>query len=277
MTVDDAIDLARQRGVDRLDAQLLLAHRLGRARTWVIAHGDEPVETDALSGFEADCERRRDDVPLAYLLGEREFRGLTLAVTPAVLVPRPDTEALVDWAIELLAQRLPASSQVLDLGTGSGAVALAIAAARPDARVSATDVDDGALALASTNARHLGLPVEFVRGSWWSAVGARRFDLVVSNPPYVAECDPHLHALRHEPQHALRAGDDGLAAVREIVAGAPRHLGPGGWLLLEHGCDQAAAVGALLRQSGFVEVSTRCDLAGQPRCSGGRRPDSSAR
>lgn len=217
--------------------------------------------------------RRVNGVPLAYLLGHREFHGLRLGVTPAVLDPRPDTETLVDWALDIAAgmtrSSLQAPAQAIDLGTGSGAIALAFQAARPDWRVCATDVSLQALAVAQGNATALGVGVEFRAGHWWDAVPQRRFDLALSNPPYIAENDPHLPALIHEPITALVSGPDGLHDLRQIIAGAPTHLRPGGWLLLEHGHDQAEAVAACLTAAGFTAVSHRQDLAGHRRCTGG--------
>lgn len=260
---------ARALGVDRLDAQLLLAHRLGVSRAWLIAHEDATV-SDAPAA-EAQLARRADGVPLAYLLGRREFHGLELLVTPAVLDPRPDTETLVDWALERLAP-MPHGARVIDLGTGSGAIALAVKQSRPDVEMFATDASAEALAVACGNAQRLGLQVTFAQGDWWHAVPDLRFDLALSNPPYIAGDDPHLAALQHEPREALTPGGNGLGAIERIVADAPQHLRPGGWLLLEHGFDQQNAVQARLAASGFVELATRQDLAGRPRCSGGRWP-----
>jgi release factor glutamine methyltransferase len=272
-TVREALTAARAQGVDRLDAQLLLAFHLGRPRAWLIAHDDEPLPHNLAERFASDLARRADGMPLAYLLGEHEFHGLALRITPDVLDPRPDTETLVDWALEqLAAPALPASPEVVDLGTGSGAIALAIAHRHPHARVTATDLSAAALAVARDNAARLGLTLQWAQGPWWAALPGRRFDLVVSNPPYIAGDDPHLTSLRHEPLLALTPGGDGLDAIRAIVIGAPTALRPGGWLLLEHGWDQAEAVQALLRSHGFENVQSRADLAGRPRCTGGRRP-----
>jgi release factor glutamine methyltransferase len=266
MRVAAALELARSRGVARLDAQLLLAHHLQRPRTWLLAHDDTEFEPAA---FSADIDRRAAGVPLAYLVGEREFHGLSLHVTPAVLVPRPDTEVLVDWALALLAAQ---AVRVLDLGTGSGAIALAVKHRCPAAELTATDASAAALAVAADNARRLGLAIEFLAGDWWQPLAGRSFGLVLSNPPYVAEDDPHLEALTHEPRTALTPGGDGLAALRHIVAGAPPHLAPGAWLLLEHGHDQAQAAQHLLTERGFDAPQTRPDLAGLPRCTGARWP-----
>ena len=210
---------------------------------------------------------------MAYLLGEKEFGGLTLQVDARVLVPRPDTEVLVDWALDALPKPGGAEPpRLLDLGTGSGAIALTVAARRPDAQISATDASADALAVAQANAQRLNLPLRFAQGAWLAAVPGERFDVIASNPPYIAEGDHHLVALSHEPLTALTAGPDGLDDIRQIVAQAPGALRPGGWLLLEHGHDQAAAVRELLGTQGFEEVCSRTDLAGIERCSGGRWP-----
>ena len=269
----EALAAARGQGLDRLDAQLLLARVLQRPREWLIAHDDAPLSAGQQQRFAADCARRAAGEPLAYLLGEREFHGLMLQVGPAVLVPRPDTETLVDWALELLADAPGTAPAMADLGTGSGAIALALKHARPDARVCAVEISPAALAVARANGQRLGLDVQWLAGSWWQPLQDRRFDLVSSNPPYIAAGDPHLPALRHEPLQALSPGGDGLSDLRHIVQAAPLHLQPGGWLLLEHGHDQAEAVRALLLQAGLTQVTTRRDLAGRPRCSGGRRPE----
>ena len=208
---------------------------------------------------------------MAYLRGDQAFFGLSLTVDPRVLVPRPDTETLVSWALERL-DAANSAVRVLDLGTGSGAIALAIAAQRPLAAVSATDASEDALVVARGNARRLGLPVKFHAGSWLDAVPGQSFDVIVTNPPYIAEGDPHLAALTHEPLSALTAGADGLDDIRNIVDHAPEALLPGGWLLIEHGFDQSAAVRSLLQAAGFAHVSSRTDLAAIERCSGGQWP-----
>ena len=272
MKIREAMALARGQDVPRLDAQLLLAHALGRDRAWLIAHDDHALDAGVEAWFAQAVAQRRDDVPLAYLTGEREFHGLRLHVSPAVLVPRPETEILVDWALELLpppAEGAPAP-RAADLGTGSGAIALALKQSAPWAEVSAVDLSEAALEVARGNARGLGLAVEFLPGSWWEPLHGRHFELVASNPPYVADADPHLAALRHEPLSALTPGGDGLAALRAVIGGAPRHLAAGGWLLLEHGHDQSDAVQQLLAAAGFADCETRRDLAGMPRCTGGR-------
>ncbi len=271
-TVADALSQARVQGIERLDAQLLIAHVLGRNRVWVIAHGDAVLDGERMLRLGALFERRAAGEPLAYLLGEREFHGLRLRVTPDVLVPRPDTETLVDWALELLSDR-PAP-RVIDLGTGSGAIALAIKQACPRADVHASDLDEAALAVARANGRALQLAVAWHAGSWWQAAPAGRFDLALSNPPYVTANDPHLAALRHEPANALTpVGDrgDGLADIERIVCGAPARLFPHAWLLVEHGTEQGVAVCSRFVQAGFSDVQTRPDLAGRPRVTGGRR------
>ena len=272
VTVTQLLATAAPLGVDRLDGQMLLLHALGRSphdRAWLLAHDTDEVSTPAAERFRADCLRRVGGEPLAYILGAKEFHGLTLAVDARVLVPRPDTETLVEWALERL-DGLPAP-RVLDLGTGSGAIALAIQKARPDAEVSAVDASADALAVAEANARRLALPVRFRRADWLDGA-PQGLTLIVSNPPYIAAQDEHLPALRHEPSSALVSGADGLDDLRRIVAQAPTHLAADGWLLLEHGHDQAPAVRALLASRGFAEVQSRQDLAGIERCSGGRWP-----
>lgn len=267
MRIRDALALAQALGVARLDAQLLLAHRLGRSRAWLLAHDDDALsETDA-AALRDGLRRRAAGEPLAYITCVAEFRGLALAVSPAVLIPRPETELLVEWALEL--QPAEAEVDVADLGTGSGAVALALQQARPRWRVTATDRSPQALAVARENAARHAPSLALAQGDWWGALVGRRFALVVSNPPYVAGDDPHLAALGHEPRAALTPEGDGLAALARIVAGAPAHLEAGGWLVLEHGHDQAEAVRACLVRSGFDATSTRSDLAGLPRCSAG--------
>ena len=270
LRVADALAQARRCGVERLDAQWILSHLLHQPRAWLLAHDQERLPGTAASAWPGLLARRAAGEPLAYVLGEREFCGLTLRVSPAVLVPRPETELLVEWALECLQAGL--DHDVIDLGTGSGAVALAIRRSRPQVRVLATDASAQALAIAHDNARRLGLAIELAQGDWWTAAGQARFGLAVCNPPYVAADDPHLAALHHEPLAALTPGGDGLGALVQIVRGAPPHLLPGAWLLLEHGHDQAAPVQALLQAAGFEAVATRPDLAGLPRCTGGRLP-----
>jgi release factor glutamine methyltransferase len=273
MTVAQALAQARQAGLERLDAQRLLCHVLGQSRAWLLAHDTDMLAPDQAQQCMALITRRAAGEPMGYLLGQQEFFGLDLAVGPGVLVPRPDTETLVSWALDVLqahAQHSPTPPQVLDLGTGSGAIALAIQHQCPLARVTAVDASAGAIEQARRNAQQLGLPITCLQGHWFSPVAGQRFDLIVSNPPYIAEGDPHLPALRHEPISALTAGPDGLDDIRHIAAHAAGHLPPGGWLLLEHGHDQAHAVTEILNTHHFVNVSTRFDLAGHGRCTGGQ-------
>ena len=276
-TTTQALAAAQTLGLDRLDAQLLLLHALGKShadRAWLLAHDTDALSDDVTRQFDALAERRAAGEPLAYLVGYQEFFGLRLQVDPRVLIPRPDTETLVNWSLDLLqSDALPADAAILDLGTGSGAIALAIAqhlktAGRP-ARVTAADASAGALAAARENALRLGLDVVLIESNWFENVG-ERFHLIATNPPYVANADPHLADLTHEPLNALTAGADGLDDLRKIIAQAPAHLDPTGWLLLEHGFDQALAVRELLTQRGFLQVQSRLDLAGIERCSGGQ-------
>lgn len=270
MNIAEALQAAAAFGLDRLDAQLLLLHALGRSpqeRAWLVAHDADALDSACEAAFRALCRRRAAGEPAAYLLGQKEFYGLPLRVDARVLVPRPDTETLVAWALEAL--RPLASPRVIDLGTGSGAIALAIKATRSDAQLEAVDASAGALEVARGNAQALGLDVAFRHADWLA--GAGRYEMIVGNPPYVREDDAHLAALRHEPLGALASGPDGLEALRAIIQAALAHLEPGGWLLLEHGWDQAEAVRALLVGAGFSEVQSRSDLAGIARCSGGRR------
>ena len=276
LTIAQALDQARSRGVAMLDARLMLGRLLGRTPTQLIAHDDERLGAQAAAPWADWLTRRAGGEPLAYLLGEKEFRGLMLEVTPEVLVPRPETELLVDWAVELLRSRQPPAA-LIDLGTGSGAIALAVKQACPGATVTATDASAAALGVARRNARRLALEVDFQETSWWQGLEGRQFSIAIANPPYISDGDAALAALRHEPRTALTPGGDGLAALREIVAGAPAHLAPGGWLLLEHGFDQAGDVRALVVGAGLEAVETRFDLAGHPRASGGRRGPAPAR
>jgi release factor glutamine methyltransferase len=260
-----------QCGLVPIDAQVLLAHAAGRDRSWVIAHRDDALTREQADTFFALAKRRREGEPVAYLTGRREFHGLDLTVTPAVLIPRPETETLVALALEWLAPL--EAPRVLDLGTGSGAIALALAHARPDATVVAIDASAAALAVARGNARRLGLRnVEFLASDWYAQAGDAPFDAIVSNPPYVAADDPHLREgdVRHEPVAALVSGADGLDALRRIVAGARARLRPGGALIVEHGYDQGESVAELLRTAGFAAITARRDLAGIPRVAAGR-------
>ncbi len=258
----------------RRDAELLLLHVFGQPRAWLYAHADEPVEASAVRRVRELVARRRAGEPLAYITGRREFWSLDLAVSPAVLIPRPETELLVELALSHIPQSV--EMDIADLGTGSGAIALALARERPHARVLASDSSAGALAVARANAARLGIDnVEFVPGDWWDAVRGRHFDLVVSNPPYIALADPHLQQgdLRFEPAAALAAGSDGLAAIRRIIGGARQHLRTGAWLLLEHGLDQGCAARDLLEENGFANAFTARDLEQRERVSGGCRAD----
>jgi release factor glutamine methyltransferase len=257
-------------GLDRLDAHMLLLHTLGRGthdRAWLLAHDTDLMPPEALQRLHALAERRQQGEPVAYLTGHKEFFGLDLHVDARVLVPRPDTETLVEWVLEALPPTRPAS--VLDLGTGSGAIALALKHTRPDLEVHAIDFSQDALAVARANAQHLKLAVQFSQGSWLEGVPSR-FNVIASNPPYIAAQDEHLAALTHEPLQALASGTDGLDDIRHIITQAPKHLLADGWLLLEHGYDQATPVRALLQQAGFKEVQSRRDLNGIERCSGGQ-------
>ena len=271
LTCAQAIAAACGLGLDRLDAQWLLLHALGKQsseRAWLIAHDRDALSPEASERFCVLSQRRAGGEPLAYIVGQQAFFGLPLAVDPRVLIPRPDTETLVNWALDVL----PAGrAKMLDLGTGSGAIALAIKHAHPTADVSAIDASADAVAVARSNAAALGLAVSIEVSRWFEQVDGR-FDVIVSNPPYVREGDPHLTALGHEPIQALTAGADGLSDLRQIIAAAPAHLQAGGWLLLEHGYDQADAVRQLLREQGFESVSSRDDLASIQRCTGGRWP-----
>jgi release factor glutamine methyltransferase len=263
---------AAARGLDKLDAGLLLLHVLQRPhhdRAWLLTHDRDPVNEAAAEAFTALCQRRLAGEPVAYLTGRKEFWGLDLAVDARVLTPRPDTETLVEWALDLMTPWT--RPRVLDLGTGSGAIALAILSSRPDAQVEAVDASQDALAVAQANARELGLAVTFQSGNWLGEVNGV-FDLILSNPPYIAAGDPHLAALAHEPLGALVAGADGLDDIRQIVRQAPDRLESGGWLLLEHGHSQAAAVRDLLADAGFAMPTSRKDLAGIERCSGAQWP-----
>jgi release factor glutamine methyltransferase len=261
-----ALSLGPHSDSPRLDAELLLGKILGLPRSGLIARGGEAVTIECEQGYAALIEQRRRGAPVAYLTGTREFWSLTLRVTPAVLVPRPETELLVELALQRLPRERPSS--VLDLGTGSGAIALAIASERPRSRVTGIDVSAPALDVALQNARDLGLSnVEWRRGSWFAAVPGERFDMIVANPPYVAAADPALEKLTAEPAIALCDGPTGLEALSAIAGEAAAYLHAGGWLILEHGSDQALEVGRLLERSGFACICSHLDLSGRPRAT----------
>ena len=282
-TITQAIGWAQAHGLDRLDAQLLALHALGRRdvdRAWLLAHDTDTLPEAALARLQNCVRRRTTGEPLAYITGHKEFYGLDLTVDSRVLVPRPDTETLVDWALEVLTSTpgtegsdlaVPLKTRVIDLGTGSGAIALALKHARPSLQVSAVDFSADALTVARSNAERMKLDVAFSQGSWLDGVPGH-FDAIVSNPPYIAAADQHLAALTHEPLQALASGNDGLDDIRAIIRQAPQRLSSGGWLLLEHGYDQAATVRALLTTAGLKNAQSRRDLAGIERCSGARLP-----
>ena len=256
-----------QSPLDQLETRILLGHALGLTRVQLITRAEQVLDADAAARLGMLFERRLAGEPIAYLTGEREFHGLAFRVTPDVLIPRPDTELLVELACE----RLPRGGAVLDMGTGSGAIAVAIAHARPDARVSALDASAAALAVARSNAERHGVRVDFLQSDWYAALAPQRFAMIVANPPYIVAGDSHLSQgdLRFEPVDALTDHADGLSALRAIVKGAPSFLDDDGWLLMEHGYDQAAAVRALLQ--GWGDVQSWRDLAGIERVSGGTR------
>ena len=270
-TLEAGATLARLQAtlpLDALENRILLCHALGLSRVGLITQSERVLTLDETARVAALVQRRLDGEPIAYIVGEREFFGLPFKVSPAVLIPRPDTELIVELALE----RLPQGGRLLDMGTGSGAIAVACAHGRRDAQVTALDVSADALAIARANAAANGATVRFLHSDWFAAIAGERFELIASNPPYIASGDAHLAQgdLRFEPTGALTDHADGLSALRTIVAGAPGHLAPGGWLLLEHGYDQAAAVRALLDGRGFLEVQSWRDLAGIERVSGGR-------
>lgn len=257
-------------GSPRLDAELLLAHLLECDRSALIVRSRDSLAPQTCDDFERLLQRRRAGEPLAYLTGRREFWSLVLQVTPDVLVPRPETELLVEWGLACLAGRR--APRVADLGTGSGCIALAIASERPDAQVQAMDASPAAIAVAKDNARRLELERVSFEIATFAQFQSAPMDLVLANPPYVADGDPHLAALEHEPRTALVADDEGMADLRQIAGRALEWLVPGGWLLMEHGAGQGAAVREILAQAGLADVETRRDLAGLERTSGGRRP-----
>lgn len=256
---------------ERIDAELLLLHVLQQPRSWLIAHADDALPADVVSAYAALLDRRGQGEPVAYITGRRGFWSFDLEVTPATLIPRPETELLVELALE----RLPRDTacRVADLGTGSGAIALAIACERPNVRVIAIDASEAALVVARRNAQRYGLDkVSFLQGDWLAPLAGRQLELIVSNPPYIESADPHLGRgdLRFEPSSALAAGPDGLDDIRRIVLDARRHLQAGGWLLFEHGWNQGEAARRLLRDAGYAEVFTAPDLEQRERVSGGR-------
>lgn len=275
--IADALTALQATGLPRLDAQLLLLHALGQDphnRAWLMAHDTEEVSQVLFQTAMTHAQRRLQGEPMAYITGHKEFFGLNLQVDARVLDPRPDTETLVDWALEVLTPVTGEAPHVLDLGTGSGAIALALKATLPALTVYATDFSRDALEVAQMNAQRLGLRVNFSQGAWFNALApdTPQFHAIVSNPPYIAANDSHLAALTHEPLQALASGVEGLDDLRHLISHAPEHLLPGGWLLLEHGHDQAQTVRRLLQDAGLVQVQSRQDLAGIERCSGGQRP-----
>ena len=260
-------------GLVPVDAQVLLAHVLDVPRAWLAAHGNDALPPESANAFFALAKRRRDGEPVAQLTGVREFWGLVLGVTPDVLIPRPETETLVELALMLALDDRPV--KIVDLGTGSGAIALSLARERPQAQVTGTDISAAALAVARDNASRLDIGnVSFVQSDWFASLGGERFDLVVSNPPYIANTDPHLQEgdVRFEPRVALTPGGDGLTALRAIVAGARAHLVAGGHLVVEHGYDQSMTVQALFHEAGFDRITVRNDLAGIARVVSGTLP-----
>lgn len=270
-TLGALLQEAQSAGLPRLEAQILLLHSAGRPtqdRAWLLAHTGDHASGALAEHFLHLCQRRLKGEPVAYLTGRKAFYGLDLHINPAVLDPRDDTETLVDWALDILP--LASAAQVLDLGTGSGAIALAIQAHRPTVQVNAVDASAAALEVAQRNAQQLRLPVKFWLGSWFTPLAQQRFDVIVSNPPYIAAADPHLQALQHEPLSALASGADGLDDIRHIIAHAPAYLRAGGHLLLEHGFDQAQAVAQILAQAGFIQIEHRQDLSGHMRCTGAK-------
>ena len=271
-TLQQALLQAHHQGLERIDAQMLLLHAIGQpgaGRAWLLTHDSDVLSAAQQTEFARLCAQRLDGVPVAYLTGCKEFFGLPLQVDARVLDPRPDTETLVEWALEVAEKMV--SPALIDLGTGSGAIALALQSQRPDATVTAVDFSHDALDVAQANARRLQLPVRFVQSSWLEQV-LGVFDVIASNPPYIREDDVHMAALRHEPRQALTSGADGLDDIRAIIAQAPAHLTAEGWLLIEHGWDQAQAVQQLLHNAGFRHVQSRQDLAGIERCTGGQSP-----
>jgi release factor glutamine methyltransferase len=265
ISTDQLIAHAIQAGVAPLDAKVLAAHTLGVSRAWIAAHGTDPLSAAQTQAVQAALARRAAGEPVAYITGQREFYGLTLAVSPAVLIPRPETEWLVDFAV----QHTPRNGRIADIGCGSGAIAVSVAHTRPDLHVTATDISADALAVAQRNAQthDATARMTFAPGDLYAPLGGTRFDVIVSNPPYIAAGDTHLQQgdLRFEPATALTDHADGLALIRILVAKAGVHLTPGGWLALEHGHDQGNQVHALFTQAGFAQVRSVADLAGLAR------------
>ena len=274
LTVQQAIQFAQEKfGLPRLDCQMMLLHACElpiHDRAWLLAHSDEVLNFETLERYLDFLQRRAGHEPLAYITGVKEFFGLQLHIDRRVLDPRPETETLVEWALTCVADIL--EPRIADLGTGSGAIALALKHSLPSAQVTAADASADAIAVASANAKRLGIEIVAYLGRWCAPLVGQTFDVIVSNPPYVADGDAHLSQLLHEPLSALVAGKDGLDDIRDIVLQAVRHLKPGAWLLLEHGFDQAQAVQDLLANQGFVSVQSRQDLAGILRCTGGQWP-----
>lgn len=258
-----------------MEARLLLQQVLGVNRAWLIAHANDALQTNIDAEFQALLTRRLAGEPIAYLIRQREFYGLTLRVSPATLIPRPDSETLVDAALEKIPHPSTKPIALLDLGTGSGAIALAIAHNRPQANVLAVDASDAALSVAQDNASELTLNnVQFALSNWYANLAEQRFDVIVSNPPYIAQNDPHLSQgdLRFEPLSALASGLDGLDDIRQITEQGLIHLKPQGWLMLEHGYDQGAAVRELMAQAGLVDITSKQDLGGNERVTLGKNP-----
>lgn len=275
-TVRQALARARRRLGNRLEADLLACHALGRDRSWLYAHDNDPIDAASLARLEHLVAQRLKGRPIAQLCGQREFYGRKFRIDERVLIPRPETELLIELALSL---DLPERARVCDVGTGSGCIALTLAAERPQWRVAGVDQSDDALAVAAANRDHLDLKhIELLAGDLLEPVIDRRFELVISNPPYVAETDPHLERgdLRFEPRKALAAGPGGLDIIRRLVPAGFDRLENGGWLLLEHGHNQAAAVRALLQAAGFTDVASRRDLAGIERVSLGKKPIATA-
>lgn len=278
ITFAQALQEASIQGLARIDAQILLLHACGQDtlnRAWLIQHDRDALSPEQLARWQSFAQRRQQGEPVAYITGHKEFYGLRLAITPDVLDPRDDTETLVNWALELIPKLIAQdqSFKVLDLGTGSGAIALTLKSQRPFAQVTATDASPQALQIAQANAVALQLSVRFIQAdannsNWFSALGDEKFDLIVSNPPYIAEGDTHLKALAHEPTLALTSGADGLSAIRSICAHAKMHLHTGGWLLIEHGFDQATNVRQLLQQANAGNIQSKKDLSNHLRCTG---------